>query len=505
MMVDFPRLQQMGLSINEVVQRLDEQNREVSGGRVIGLGAEYMTRTVGRLSEAEDLENIIFHNAQGKKIYLRDFARIEDAGERQRIFAWVNDDEAIKVVLLKQPDANTVDVADRVHERLAALEKQGLFPTDTNLKIMLDQSWFIKNSIRDVSTAIAIGGGLAILVVIFFLGSLRRTFIIALSIPIALVVTFFLMKITGLTLNIFSLGGLALGVGMLVDNSIVMLENISRHQECKDDPVAAAHNGAKEVESALWASAGTNLAAILPFLFISGIAALLFREMVLTISFAMVLSLLVGLTLVATLSAKLLCIPRSSRIDRFFLIRGFQGVIAWANGWYARSLGGMLRFRYLVLGIILAGFAAVYPLYEQLGTELLPPVDDHRATIYVRFPPGAHAERKRSGRPQARQQRAGAARERIHLHCGGRTALRPRYSPAGDHRQCGHQHRPQRAHAGLHPEAQQEGPVAGDSRRPDLHSQVACPGAERREHQPPARHQLEHPGRGSGRTGRVGE
>ena len=387
-MVDFPRLQQMGLSINEVVQRLDEQNREVSGGRVIGLGAEYMTRTVGRLSEAEDLENIIFHNAQGKKIYLRDFARIEDAGERQRIFAWVNDDEAIKVVLLKQPDANTVDVADRVHERLAALEKQGLFPTDTNLKIMLDQSWFIKNSIRDVSTAIAIGGGLAILVVIFFLGSLRRTFIIALSIPIALVVTFFLMKITGLTLNIFSLGGLALGVGMLVDNSIVMLENISRHQECKDDPVAAAHNGAKEVESALWASAGTNLAAILPFLFISGIAALLFREMVLTISFAMVLSLLVGLTLVATLSAKLLCIPRSSRIDRFFLIRGFQGVIAWANGWYARSLGGMLRFRYLVLGIILAGFAAVYPLYEQLGTELLPPVDDHRATIYVRFPPG---------------------------------------------------------------------------------------------------------------------
>jgi multidrug efflux pump subunit AcrB len=254
---------------------------------------------------------------------------------------------------------------------------------------MLDQSWFIKNSIRDVSLAIAIGGGLAILVVLLFLGSLRRTFIIGLSIPIALVVTFFLMKISGLTLNIFSLGGLALGVGMLVDNSIVMLENISRHQKSsQEDATAAAHEGAKEVESALWASAGTNLAAILPFLFISGVAALLFREMVLTISFAMVISLLVALTLVATLSAKLLTIPRSSHIGRFFLIRGFHRLIEVITRLYAKSLGGVLRFRYLVLGVFVACFVAVVPLFNQLSTELLPPVDDHRASIFVRFPPG---------------------------------------------------------------------------------------------------------------------
>ena len=391
-LVDFPRLQQMGLNINDVIKHLDDENREVSGGRVIGRGAEFLTRTMGRLSKFEDLENVIFHNAQGKKVYLRDFARVEDGGERQRIFAWVNNDEAIKVVLLKQPDANTVDVAKGVHKRLASLRAQGLFPTDTQLKIMLDQSWFIRNSIRDVSTAIGIGSGLAILVVLFFLGSLRRTFIVGLSIPIALTVTFFLMKMSGLTLNIFSLGGLALGVGMLVDNSIVMLENISRHQQDGGDPIESAHGGAKEVESALWASTGTNLAAILPFLFIAGIAALLFREMALTISFAMSVSLLVALTLVATLSAKLLCIPRSSGVGRFFLIRLFQKLIEWVTNLYVRILGGILRFRYLVLGLILAGFAAVLPIFEQLGTELLPPVDDHRATIYARFPPGRTLE-----------------------------------------------------------------------------------------------------------------
>ncbi len=387
-LVDFPRLQQLGLTINDVIKHLDEENKEVSGGRVIGQGAEYLTRTMGRFSEPEDLEKVIFQNAQGRKIYLRDFARVEDGGERQRIFAWVNEDEAVKVVLLKQPDANTVGVANQVHKRIAALRTQGLFPTDTEFRVMFDQAWFIKNSIRDVSTAIAIGGGLAILVVLFFLGSLRRTFIIGLSIPIALVVTFFLMQVAGLTLNIFSLGGLALGVGMLVDNSIVMLENISRHQKDGEDPVHAADVGAKEVESALWASAGTNLAAILPFLFISGIAALLFKEMVLTISFAMVISLLVALTLVATLSAKLLSIPHSSHIGRFFLIRAFQRALEAVTNLYAKSVGGILRFRYLVLGVILAGFAAVVPLIGQLGTELLPPVDDHRATIYVRFPPG---------------------------------------------------------------------------------------------------------------------
>lgn len=387
-LVDFPRLQQLGLTIDDVIGRLDEENKEVSGGRVIAAGTEYLTRTMGRFTQPGDLEKVILRNTQGKKIYLKDFAQIVDAGERQRIFAWVNNDEAIKVVLLKQPDANTVQVGDQVHKRIAALKTQGLFPPDTKLRVMFDQSWFIKNSIRDVSTAIAMGGGLAILVVLLFLGSLRRTFIISLSIPIALIVTFFLMKVTGVTLNIFSLGGLALGVGMLVDNSIVMLENVSRHQKGGGDPIRAANHGAKEVESALWASAGTNLAAILPFLFISGIAALLFREMILTIFFAMVISLLVALTLVTTLSAKLLTIPRTSHIGRFFLIRAFQGLIEGVTNLYAKSLGGILRFRYLVLGVILAGFVAVLPLFEQLGTELLPPVDDHRASIFVRFPPG---------------------------------------------------------------------------------------------------------------------
>ncbi|MBI2880062.1 MAG: efflux RND transporter permease subunit [Candidatus Tectomicrobia bacterium] len=390
--VDFPRLQQLGLTVNDVIRRLDQENKEVGGGRIIGRGEEFMTRTVGRFVQPADLEKVIFQNTQGRKIYLKDFARVVDGGERQRIFAWVNQDEAIKVVVLKQPDANTVEVSDNVHKRVDAIRQAGLFPPDTDLKVMQDQSWFIKNSIQSVSSAIAIGGGLAALVVLLFLGSLRQTFIIGLSIPIALVVTFFLMKLFGLTLNIFSLGALAIGVGMLVDNSTVMLENISRHisrrAEQKKDATEAALDASREVESALWASMGTNLAAIVPFLFISGISGLLFKEMILTISFAMVISLLVGLTLVATFSAKLLTIPRTSGVGRLFFIRAFQRLVEGFTRFYGRFLGRVLRARYLVLGVILASLLAVLPLYMRLGSELLPAVDDHRASVTARFPPG---------------------------------------------------------------------------------------------------------------------
>ncbi|MCE2454172.1 MAG: efflux RND transporter permease subunit, partial [Nitrospinae bacterium] len=186
-------------------------------------------------------------------------------------------DESVKVVALKQPDANTVSVVDGLRDRLAFLTRYGIVPPDITLVPISDQSFFIRASIRNVLSSALVGGTLAILVVLCFLGSLRRTLIIGLAIPIASVFTFFLMWVLGFTFNIFSLGGVALGVGMLVDNAIVMLENISRHQAEGGDPVEAGESGSAEVESAMVASTLTNVAAVMPFLLVSGYVALLFR------------------------------------------------------------------------------------------------------------------------------------------------------------------------------------------------------------------------------------
>ncbi len=391
-LVDFPRMQGLGLSLPSVLRRMRSDNMDLAAGRVTTAGREYSSRTSGKLHSPEELNNLIFPIPDGRRVYLRDFAKVIDKGRERRIFVWLNGEESIKVVALKQPDANTISVVDGLTARMDFLKRYGIVPSDINLTPISDQSFFIRASIKNVLTSALVGGLLAIIVVVLFLGSLRRTFIIGLAIPVASVFTFFLMWMFGFTFNIFSLGGVALGVGMLVDNAIVMLENISRHQDMGEDSVVAAEAGAKEVEAPMIASTLTNVAAVVPFLLVSGYVALLFRELILTITFAFICSLFIGLTVVAMLSARMLQLPMTSGLSRFPLFRFFAWFVEKVIVAYRAVLRPVLRVRWLVIVVALALCSSAYLLMDQLGNELLPKVDDGRVTVDIRFSPGGKLE-----------------------------------------------------------------------------------------------------------------
>ncbi|MGD1913524.1 MAG: efflux RND transporter permease subunit, partial [Rivularia sp. (in: cyanobacteria)] len=231
--VDLNRLQALGIGLTEVLDELRNRNQDISGGRILGENSEPLTRTVGRFQNADEIRNLSFpittpSSTISQRIYLRDFAEVIDDTEQQRLSVLLNKQPAIKISIQKQPDANTINVVDGVKKQLAELKKSGIIPEETLLTTTLDESQFIRNSINNVSISGLIGTTLAAIAVLLFLGSLRQTFIIVLAIPLATLAAIILMGIFGLSLNVFSLGGLALGVGIVVDNSIVMLENIAQ-------------------------------------------------------------------------------------------------------------------------------------------------------------------------------------------------------------------------------------------------------------------------------------
>lgn len=387
-LVDFPRLQSYGIGVTQVLEALRKENLDVAGGRVTTQLQEFQSRTSGKFASVDEIGGIPFLTRAGKKIYLRDFSEVVDLGAEQRVFAWFDGAEAIKLSILKQPDANTVSVADAIRERIRELRASGILPPAMELRPIYDQSWYVRTSIDNVSVAAGLGGLLATLIVFFFLGSLRRTFIIALSIPLAIFVTFIFMGLGGLTLNIFSLGGLALGVGMLVDGAVVMLENIHRHQLHKEEPLHAAQVAGKEVESPLVASTLTNIVALAPFLLLGGFTSLLFKELILTVIFAFAGALVVALTLVPMLSARLLALPRTSGLNRTRFFRAIERLQIAMTTRYVGAVGRVIRHPAPFLIVALLLFAASLPLATQLGAELLPQSDDHRGSIFIRLKPG---------------------------------------------------------------------------------------------------------------------
>lgn len=416
--IDLKRLQAQGVSLTDVLNGLEERNQDVSGGRLRGEDAEPLTRTVGRFRDADEIRNLSFEvsspssgNAQSaipnRRVYLREFAEVIDGTEEQRVFAFLNGEPAVKVSLTKQPDANTITVVDGVKKRLEELRKSGLIPEDMQIVSTLDESRFINNSISNVTSSGLIGAGLAAIAVLLFLGSLRQTLIIVIAIPLATIAAIILMQLFGLSINIFSLGGLALGVGIVVDNSIVMMETIaegagmtpgkdSGTRLSSQELVERSVSSSQTVESALVASTTTNLVSVLPFLLIGGFFSLLFNELILTISFSVAASLLVALTIVPVICSRLLAIRWSSRVGNFWPLRKFNERFDAAMGSYERFLAGVLRFRVLV---ILAAFLILgggsWWMVGQIPQEILPRINTGQANLFAQFPPGTTLETNR--------------------------------------------------------------------------------------------------------------
>ncbi|NJK34374.1 MAG: efflux RND transporter permease subunit [Oscillatoriales cyanobacterium SM2_2_1] len=396
------RLQTTGLSIQSVLTALNERNQDTSGGRLRGGSIEPLTRVTGRFQSAAELEGLIMLTGDRQPVYLRDLATIKDGTAEQRVFATLNGTPAVRVSVAKQPESNTIAVIDAVKAKIEELRDRGLFPEGTVLTATLDESRLIRSSINNVVSSGLLGTVLAGVAVLFSLGSIRQTLIIALSIPLSSLVAVIMMGIFGFSLNLFSLGGLALGVGIVVDNSIVMLENIAvglgrdRHL-LPEEVIERSIASGQELESALVASTSTNLVAVLPFLLVGGFLSLLFNELILTISFAVGASLMVAVTVVPMLSSRLLALPISSGIDRWWIFREFDNRFVGLTGRYGAFLSRVLTYRWLVLlavFLILGGGALA--MVQSIPREIVPQVRTGDVNVNLQFPVGTTLARNQS-------------------------------------------------------------------------------------------------------------
>jgi len=392
--LDQERLRSYGLTVSQVIEAIRAANQDVAAGRVSSPDREVVGKTTGKFRTVEDVGSVLLPVPGAGRIPLSEIALVQDTNREQRLWARLDGLPAVKVAIRKQPNANTVAVADEVDQRLSRLSASGFIPGDLQFQTIQNQADFIRSSVGAVRNAAFLGAALAMLVVLLFLGSLRKTFIIGLAIPIAVMATFMMMGLGKLSLNIMTLGGLALGVGLLIDNSIVMLENIFRHrEEGNEDPEGAAHSGAAEVQSAVLASTATNLAAVVPFLLISGLAALIFRELILTISFAILGSLLVALTVVPMLSAQFAKVRFSSGLSRWKPIVGFDRFVGRLRAWYrATAPRFVVRWRWGVLVGAAVALTGVVFWTRNLPSEFLPQVDDGNVGVRITLPPGSSAE-----------------------------------------------------------------------------------------------------------------
>ncbi|BBD68752.1 acriflavin resistance protein [Nostoc commune NIES-4072] len=421
-LVDLNRLQALGVGLNDVLDELTARNQDTSGGRILGQTSEPLTRTVGRFQNAKEIENLSLEvsspaspvspasptsstsPAPSRRVYLRDFAEVIDDTEDQRVFVYLNRQPAVKFSIQKQPEANTITVVDAVKRRIEQLRQSGLIPADMTLSPTTDESVFIRNSLNDVIFSGISGALLAAAAVLLFLGSFRQTLIISLTIPLCTLAAIALMKIFGLTLNVFSLAGLTLGVGQAIDTSVVILENISEkagmtpnQKEMEPEGqrknskffIDSAINASQEVESALVAATGANLVSVVPFLLIGGFIALLFNELILTISFAVAASLVVAITVVPMLSSRLLGISWSSRISEFWLLRQFNHRFEDATRGYSNFLTKVLRYRLLVViaALVILGGSSFF-MFGQIPQEILPRISTGQANLRAQFPPG---------------------------------------------------------------------------------------------------------------------
>ncbi len=406
--IDLNRLQSLGVNLNDVFNALRERNLDTSGGRLRQESNEPLARTIGRFKTASEIANLSFQVSGSnppKRVYLRDFARVNDGTEEQRVKVFLNQKPAVKISILKQPDANTITVVDGVKNRIKEMQESGLISADMTVVTTLDESRFIRNSLADVTNAGVSGAVLAAIAVLFFLGSLRQTLIISLTIPLCTLAAIILMRLFGLSLNLFSLGGLALGIGQAIDTSVVILENIvvgldsnphlkkGRIKDRKERTIEESVERSEEVESAMIASTAANLVSVLPFLLIGGFFSLLFNELILTISFAVAASLLVALTVVPMLTSRLMGMSYSSGINQFGPIKHFNR--GFENG--TRAYGSMLskvlglRLIIIVVAFVILG-GGTWVMAGQIPQEILPRVNTSQARLFALFPPGTNLE-----------------------------------------------------------------------------------------------------------------
>lgn len=369
----------------QIVQALRTSNQSVSAGSIVKGQQEMQIRVKGEYSSVEDIRDTLVLLPNGQQLRLSELAEIKDTFKEESSLTLINGAPAIVLSVQKQSDANTVAVADEIYKAMEGMK--GQLPEGVELTMVTDSSIYIRQSIDGVINNMLQGGLLSVLILLVFLRSVRATLVISIAIPIAVISTFTLMYFTGQTLNMISMGGLALGIGMMLDCSIVILENIVVHRQRGASVLQAAVKGASELGSAVIASTVTSLVVFLPMVFVQGIAADIFKPMALAVAFSLLASLVVAITLVPMLSAKLLSAPLKERKPSWFE-RGLNLLIRF----YKKRLAWSLKHRkttVALVGALMAGSLALIPL---IGMELMPTDDEGQLTVSITTPTGTRLE-----------------------------------------------------------------------------------------------------------------
>jgi len=298
--IDEGKLAKLGIGIGEISQILASQNVNASGGSLRDRDAEFLLRTVNQFVDIDEIGRTVLREDQGRRVTLADVATVERGFKEREVISRVQGRDAVEISLYKEGSANTVHVAKAIQNRLARLGEK--LPKDVHLEVLSNQATFIQSSVSEVQSNAIFGGLLAIAVLYLFLKDRRSTAVIGVTIPLSIVATFFVMQQLGISMNIMSLGGLALGVGNLVDNAIVVLESVGRHRAMGKSVWDATLDGAGEVESAVTTSTLTTVAVFLPIVFVEGIAGQIFKDQALTVTASQIISLVAALTLIPVLS-----------------------------------------------------------------------------------------------------------------------------------------------------------------------------------------------------------
>lgn len=385
--LDAARLAAMDITARQVSEALARENHNVSAGSMLDTGRDVIIRSVGEFDDMADIERTVVATREGRAIYVDDVADVVDGFQELESELWINGEPGIRLRISKQDGANTVAVVERLQREVQAINRD--YEGQLELVMLWNGAEYIEASITNVRDSALIGAGLAVLVLLVFLRSGRATMVIATAIPVSILATFALMNLFGFSLNTISFGGIALGIGMLVDNSIVVLENIYRKREEGDSATDAAVAGASEVGTAISASTMTTLVVFAPVLFIAGFAGVFFKEMAGVVVFALLCSLVVAISLVPALAAKLVKRPPSQKTEKKSLLG--RGLDALDRG-YSRIIGRALSRPWLVIAVMCAGLGGAIFCARFVDTELLPRTDEGRLDVSVQLPVGTPIE-----------------------------------------------------------------------------------------------------------------
>jgi len=383
------KLSALNLSIRQVKDAITQQNIEIPGGKVEQKDKEFVLRTLGRIENVKDFNDIVIANINGAQVRVADIGRVEDTGARMTTSSFYNGKPSVTLVIKKQSGTNTVAVVKNIKERIAELK--GSIPPGVETTIIGDQSLFIKSSVNTVTEHLVLGAVFAALMVLLFLGDFRSTIISSLAIPTSLIGTLVFMQAAGFTINIMTLLGLTIAVGIVVDDAIVMLENIYRHmEEHKMSPLKAAMDGSREIGFAVMAMSAALLVIFVPLAYMGGIIGRFLKSYGLTIAFAVALSVFVALTLTPMLCSLFLKIKPGAKTS-------LEKVTDHVNEWLASRYITMLewalarRKRMMTYGILI--MISMVPLFMFLGKDFMPADDTSLYQVNITAPEGTSLEK----------------------------------------------------------------------------------------------------------------